>query len=147
MQHTWHQIKRKMVKILLYLNQFSMCFTWTWWRHQNGNIFRDTGPLCGEFTGHPAQRPVTQNFDVFFDLRLKKRLSKQSWGWWFQTQSRPFWRHGNGMASEVIVWWLPPKTTLSPPWTKISFANITHIMATDVSFKIICITCRSIVFN
>ena len=29
----------------------------------------------------PAQRPVTQSFDVFFDLRLNKRLSKQSWGW------------------------------------------------------------------
>ena len=37
----------------------------------NGNIFRVTGPLCGEFTGpgeFPAQRPVTQSFDVFFDL-------------------------------------------------------------------------------
>ena len=46
----------------------------------NGNIFRVTGPLCGEFTGpgeFPAQRPVTQSFDVFFDLRLNKRLSKQ----------------------------------------------------------------------
>ena len=39
----------------------------------NGNIFRVTGPLCGEFTGpgeFPTQRPVTRNFDVFFDLRL-----------------------------------------------------------------------------
>ena len=47
----------------------------------NGNLFRVTGPLCGEFTGpgeFPAQRPVTQSFDVFFDLRLNKRLSKQS---------------------------------------------------------------------
>ena len=26
----------------------------------------------------PSQRPVTRNFDVFFDLRLNKRLSKQS---------------------------------------------------------------------
>ena len=26
----------------------------------------------------PAQRPVTQSFDVFFDLHLNKRLSKQS---------------------------------------------------------------------
>ena len=26
----------------------------------------------------PAQRPVTRNFDVFFDLRLDKQLSKQS---------------------------------------------------------------------
>ena len=36
----------------------------------NRNIFRVTG----EF---PAQRPVTRSFDVFFDLRLSKRLSKQ----------------------------------------------------------------------
>ena len=45
----------------------------------NGNIFRVTGPLCGEFTGpgdFPAQRPVTRSFDVFFDLRPNKRLSK-----------------------------------------------------------------------
>ena len=57
----------------------------------NGNIFRVTGPLCGEFTGpgeFPIQRPVTRSFDVFFDLRLNKRLSKQPWGWWFQTPSR-----------------------------------------------------------
>ena len=49
----------------------------------NGNIFRVTGPLCGEFTGHRwiprTQRPVTRSFDVFFDLRQNKRLSKQSW--------------------------------------------------------------------
>ena len=47
----------------------------------NGNIFRVTGPLCGELTGpdeFPAQRPVTRSFDVFFDLRLNKRLSKQA---------------------------------------------------------------------
>ena len=45
-----------------------------------GNIFRVTSPLCGEFTGpgeFPAQRPVTRSFDVFFDLRLNKQLSKQ----------------------------------------------------------------------
>ena len=39
-------------------------------------------PATGEF---PAQRPVTQSFDVFFDLRLNKRLSKQSRSWWFET--------------------------------------------------------------
>ena len=48
----------------------------------NENSFLTTGLLCGEFTGH-AQRPVTRSFAVFFDLRLNKRLSKQSWGWWF----------------------------------------------------------------
>ena len=67
--------------------------TWEWEARQgrthnmmtssNGNFFRVTGPLCGEFTGpseFPTQRPVTRSFDVFFDLRLNKRLSKQPWG-------------------------------------------------------------------
>ena len=44
----------------------------------------------------PAQRPVTQSFDVFFDLRLNKRLSKQSWSWWLETPSRSLWRHCSG---------------------------------------------------
>ena len=67
----------------------------------NGKIFRVTGHLCGnspvpgEFL---TQRPVTRSFDVFFDLRLNKRLSKQSWGWWFETLSRSLWRHRNGWS-------------------------------------------------
>ena len=65
----------------------------------NGNISRITGPLCGEFTGHRwiplTQRPVTRSFDVSFDLRLNKRLSKQWWGWWFETPSWSLWRHCN----------------------------------------------------
>ena len=65
----------------------------------NGNIFRVTGPLCGEFTGpgeFPTQRPVTQSFDVSFDLRLNKQLSKQPWDWWFETPSWSLWRQCNG---------------------------------------------------
>ena len=58
----------------------------------NRNIFRVTGHLRGEF---PAQRPVTRSFDVLFDLRLNKRLSKQSWGWLLETLSHPLWRHRN----------------------------------------------------
>ena len=52
-------------------------------------------PFPGEFY---AQRPVTRSFDVFFDLRLNKKLSKQSWGWWSETLSRPLWRHRNELA-------------------------------------------------
>ena len=59
----------------------------------NGNFFRVTGPVTGEFH---AQRPVTWSFDVFFDLRLNKRLSKQSRGWRFETPSRSLWCHYNG---------------------------------------------------
>ena len=66
--------------------------------------------VSGEF---PAQRPVTRSFDVFFDLRLNKRLSKQSWGWWFKTLSRPIWRHRNVvihvLTSETIQTKLPLK--------------------------------------
>ena len=64
----------------------------------NGNIFRVTGPLCGEFTGpgeFPTQRPVTWSFDVFLDLRLNKGLNKQPWGWWFETPSWSLWRQCN----------------------------------------------------
>ena len=34
----------------------------------------------------------------FFDLRLNKRLSKQSSGWWFETPSRSLRRHCNGLC-------------------------------------------------
>ena len=46
----------------------------------NGNISpllaicAGNSPVTVEF---PAQRPVTRSFDIFFDLRLNKRLSKQ----------------------------------------------------------------------
>ena len=70
----------------------------------NGNIFRVTGPLCGEFTGPGeflTQRPVTRSFDVSFDLRLNKRLSKHTWGWWFETLSGPLWRQRNEQRIQV----------------------------------------------
>ena len=70
-----------------------------WWRHQMETfsallaICPGNSPVTGEF---PAQKPVAHSFDVFFDLRLTKRLSKQWWGWWFETPSCPLWRHRKG---------------------------------------------------
>ena len=64
----------------------------------NENIFLVTGHLCGEFTIDrwiPAQRPVRRSSNVLFDPHLNKRLSKQWWGWWFETSSCPLWRHCN----------------------------------------------------
>ena len=58
-------------------------------------------PVTGEF---PAQRPVTQSFDVFFDLRLTKRVSKKSWGWWFETPLYPSWRRCNDSKIRSLVW-------------------------------------------
>ena len=79
----------------------------TWWCHQMETfsallaLCAGTSPVPGEFR---PQRPVTQSFDVFFDLRLNKRLSKQSWGWWFETPSRPLWRHRNDFGDINSSW-------------------------------------------
>ena len=78
----------------------SWWFKLSWWRHQMETfsallaICAGNSPVPGEF---PSQRPVTRSFDVFFDLRQIKRLSKQSWGWWFETPSHPLCRHSNDM--------------------------------------------------
>ena len=39
---------------------------------------------------------------------LNKRLSKQSWGWWFETPSCSLWRHCNDMAisRHPLIRWL-----------------------------------------
>ena len=42
---------------------------------------------------HKGQWPG--GFDVFFDQRLNKQLSKQSWGWWFEMPSGSLCRHYN----------------------------------------------------
>ena len=79
----------------------------SWWRHQMETfsallaICAGNSPVPGEF---PTQRPVTRSFDVFFDLRLNKRLIKQSRGWWLETLSRPLWRHRNVSIKCVEKW-------------------------------------------
>ena len=93
--------------IILVLSQQSMCGLLHWlmknsmrdvcgyllvearWR-LNALVDFNTGP--SEF---PTQRPVTWSFGDFFDLRPNKWLNKQTWGWWFETQSRPLWRQCN----------------------------------------------------
>ena len=81
----------------------------------NENIFRVTGPLCGEFTGpgeFPTQRPVTRSFNVFFDLRLNKRLSKQPWGLWFETLPWSLWRHCNATRPNQSLEYKSPRPVL-----------------------------------
>ena len=78
--------------------------TTAWWRHQMETfsallaICAGNSPVPGEI---PAQRPVTRSFDVFFDLRLNEWLSKQSWGWWFETLSCQLWLHCNGEIRRI----------------------------------------------
>ena len=63
-------------------------------------ICTGNSPVSSEFL---TQRPVTQSFDVCFDLRLNERLSKQSRGWWFEAQSHPLWRHSNVIGSRSYL--------------------------------------------
>ena len=97
-----------------------------WWRHQMETfsvllaICAGNSPVSGEF---PPERPVTRGFYVFFDLCPQKRLSKQSWGWWFETPSGPLWRHSNAKRYRSVTIastkWLSHKctaTNFDPPW-------------------------------
>ena len=120
----------------------------------NGNIFRVTGPLCGEFTGpgeFPTQRPVTRSFDVFFDLRLNKRLSKQPWGWWFETPAWSLWRHRNGFADALLPiirqpisnsrvnFNCQPPTTITHPLDKIAAISQTTFQTHFYEWKVGCV--------
>ena len=88
-----------------------------WWRHQMETfsallaICGGNSPVPDEF---PTQRPVTRGFDVFFGLCLNKRLSKQWWGWWFETLSHTLWRHRNAVATSVL-------DMCGPVWTRLKY--------------------------
>ena len=77
----------------------------SWWRHQMETfsvllvLCTGNSQVTGEF---PSQRPVTRSFDVFFDLRPNKQLSKQSRRRWFETPLRLLWRHCN--AGRKLLW-------------------------------------------
>ena len=94
---------------------YKMCMQWylmSWWHHQmetfSGllDLCAENSPDTGEF---PTQRPVTRNFDGFFDLCLTKRLSKQWWGWWFEfeTPSCPLWGHRNVRYHRISSFYRP----------------------------------------
>ena len=92
--------------LLIYIKTVYPKMFSSWWRHPMETfsallaLCEGNSPVTGEF---PWQRPVTWSF-VFFDLRLNKRLSKQSWGWWFETPSRSLRGHCNviGFNRDVI---------------------------------------------
>ena len=101
-------------KLFLKKNQYSSQCTLlntsnhsiAWWRHQMETfstllaLCAGNSPVTGEF---PSQRPVMQNFVVFFELRLNTRLSKQSGHRWFETQSHSLWCHCNGCVVKMLT--------------------------------------------
>ena len=107
---------------------YTLCIMMT---SSNGNIFRVTGSLCGEFTGHgelPSQRPVTPSFGVFFDLRLNKRLSKKWRDWLFETTSRSLWRHCNLLCMFIYGYLLYIHMYIYPVATDIKWVYYLDIL-------------------
>ena len=80
-----------------------------WWRHhvETFSVLLALGmgnsAVTGEFL---AQRPVTRNFNVFVDFHLNKRWSKHSSRRWFETSSRPLWRHYNVNENYFHKWFI-----------------------------------------
>ena len=102
----YHSIRNVFSTLKILLCSSNMLDWQSMMASSNGNIFLVSGPLVsGEF---PAQRTVTQSFDVFFDLCLNKCLSKQSRGWWFETLASPLWRHCNAL-------WDPAPSSMCAP--------------------------------
>ena len=101
----------------LLLVMFIACFSaWRFqrksWRLHPMEILSRLLALCVEnpsvTSGFPSQRPVTGNFDAYFELCPSKRLSKQSRRGWFETPSRSLWRHCNvSHAYRDIKQWSP----------------------------------------
>ena len=65
---------------------------------------------------------------LMFSLICNKLLSKQSWGWWFETPSRPLWRHCSDKLSQLSC--------------SCFFNVVVHLLCSDIvsnySFTCIC---------
>ena len=90
-------------------------------------ICAENSPVPGEFS---TQKPVTRRFGVFFDLRLNKRLSKQSCGWWFEPLSSSLWRHSNDVCillhQSKTVWYYHCELWIDRWTIIILLMNISH---------------------
>ena len=87
---------------------FTQSWILPWWRHQM-ETFSALLALCAG--NSPV--PVTSPHKAITDLRLHKRLSKQSWGWWFDTPSWSLWRQCNA-SSENLFKFTSNKTLIFP---------------------------------
>ena len=94
--------------VILWLGSGQFYILHNTWCHQMETFsgllafYGGNSPVTGEF---PAQRLVMQSFDVFFDLHLKKQLSKQSWGWWYGMPLLSLWCNRNDHGKFTTIYW------------------------------------------
>ena len=92
------QAKRTMDGVNHLSNHVTHRNIFAWWRHQL-ETFSALPAICAGIHRspvNPGEFPTRMPVRCFFDLRPNKRLSKQSWGWWFETPSFPLCRHCHG---------------------------------------------------
>ena len=104
-----HSLDIKQIKFILCV--WFWCELFSWWRHQMEIFSALLGPLCG---GWPVNSPHKGRWrgTLMFSLisALNKRISKQSWGWWFETPLLwPLLRHCNMFWLFIIPFfsWMP----------------------------------------
>ena len=127
----WHPTKRSTF-VNVWLASTSHCLSYErkmpfMTTSSNGNISALLALCAGDSLvtgGFPPPRQVTPSFDVFFDRCLDKRLSKQWWGWWFETPSRSLWRHCNG-----LIWYEPRQ------WLLVDMPHICHAHMWEILLK------------
>ena len=68
-----------------------------------GPVTRKMFPFDDVIMNSGIPKPSSLPLMTFFDLHLNKRLSKQSWGWWFEMLSRPLWRQCNDMSVNCVI--------------------------------------------
>ena len=116
---TWNHILTPVYRIITFITQqcmLSVCpsvylptimYQISWWRHKIEAfsallaLCAGNSPVTGDF---PSQRPVTRSLVGFFYLRMKKRLSKQPWRWWFETTRHSLWRRCNVIRNAFRYW-------------------------------------------
>ena len=78
--NAWQQISVKCTEFKSMVTSSNGCIFPRYWPFVRGiHPSSVNSPYKGQWRG--------ACFDVFFDLRLNKQFSKQSWDWWFETPS------------------------------------------------------------
>ena len=92
------RVQKPLISNATWKNGYVMRRNKTWWRHQMETfaallaLCTENPPVTAGFFSHSS---VARSFDVSFDRRLNKRLTKESQRRWFETPSCSLWRHHN----------------------------------------------------
>ena len=115
----WFVLPRLPAPMHSHYNADASPFVLTWWRHQM-EIYSALLAICAGNSpmNSPHKRPVMRSLDVFFNLRLIKRLNKQSWG-----RSRPLWRHCNDVPILLLSTQAPSSSPRSLQYRCFSWGN------------------------